>query len=89
MCFQFPAVYTKIVTLVIITPTISLMQDQTNELQKLGIPATYLGSAQLDPNAEGKALSNDSDALLLFVSPEWLFGSDNRNLPKPKGAKSA
>ena len=81
LCFQFPAVYTKTVTLVI-TLTISLMQDQTNELQKLGVPATYLGSAQLDPNADQLALSNDSDALLLFVSPEWLFGSDSRNLLK-------
>ena len=42
------SVSSGLVTLVI-TPTISLMQDQTNELQKLGIPATYLGSAQLDP----------------------------------------
>ena len=79
LCFQFPAVYTKTVTLVI-TPTISLMQDQTNELEKRGIPATYLGSAQLDPNAESEALSADSNNLLLFVSPEWLFGSDEKIL---------
>ena len=31
LCFQFPAVYTKKLTLVI-TPTISLMQDQTHSL---------------------------------------------------------
>jgi len=82
LCFQFPAVYTKMVTLVI-TPTISLMQDQTNELEKRGISATYLGSAQLDINAENKAFCVNSDILLLFVSPEWLFGSsDDKNLVK-------
>ena len=46
LCYQFPAVYTKQVTLVI-TPTISLMQDQTSELEKLGISAVYFGSAQI------------------------------------------
>ena len=81
LCFQFPAVYTKKVSLVI-TPTISLMQDQTHELEKVGISATYLGSAQLDPHAETRAFSAGSDTLLMFVSPEWLFGSDDRNLAK-------
>jgi hypothetical protein len=49
-------------------PTISLMQEQTHEL------AVYLGSAQFDPHAEDKVFSPESDVLLLFVSPEWLFG---------------
>jgi len=81
LCFQFPAVYCKAITLVI-TPTISLMQDQTTELDKRGIPATFLGSAQLDPNAESRALADNTDILLLFVSPEWLFAQDDRNLTK-------
>jgi len=35
----------------------------------MGISATYLGSAQLDPNAETRALSTGSSTLLLLVSP--------------------
>jgi len=81
LCFQFPAVYCKAVTLVI-TPTISLMQDQTVELEKRGIPATFFGSAQLDPNAESRALADNSDILILVVSLEWLFAQDDRNLTK-------
>jgi len=55
------------------------MQDQTVELEKRGIPAT---SAQLDPNAESRALADNSDILILFVSPKWLFAQDDRNLTK-------
>ena len=79
LCYQFPAVYTKRLTLVI-TPTISLMQDQTNELEKLGISAVYLGSAQIDPNAESKALCAESNVLVVFVSPEWLFSDKNNHI---------
>ena len=53
------------------------MQDQTHEL---GIKATYLGSAQFSPHAESEVFSQDSDTLIVFVSPEWLFGKDDRNL---------
>lgn len=81
LCFQFPAVHTGKISLVI-TPTISLMQDQTYELQKNNISAMYLGSAQIDPCAESKVFPPDSNVLLLFVSPEWLFGNDDKNLLK-------
>ena len=84
LCFQFPAVYSKKMTLVI-TPTISLMQDQTFELKKIGISATYLGSAQMDSHAENKALCAESNIHIVFVSPEWLFGSEERNLVKLQG----
>ena len=51
LCYQFPAVYMGKTTLVI-TPTISLMHDQTRELQSKGIDAVFLGSAQTDPDAD-------------------------------------
>ena len=82
LCYQFPAVYTKQLTLVI-TPTISLMQDQTNELEKLGILSVYLGSAQIDPTSESKAFCAESNTSVVFVSPEWLF-SDKLNYVKVK-----
>ena len=66
--------------LYVITPTISLMQDQTNELEKLGISAVYLGSAQINPSAESKALCAESDTLVVLVSPEWLFSDKNNYL---------
>lgn len=81
LCFQFPAVFTKKLTLVI-TPTISLMQDQTHELSKKGISAIYLGSAQFDVHAEEMVFSPNSDVSVLFVSPEWLFGGNDGNLKK-------
>lgn len=81
LCFQFPAINTKKLTLVI-TPTVSLMQDQTHELGKLGINAEYLGSSQFDPHAESKVFAENSDVSIVFVSPEWLFGRGNKNLDK-------
>ena len=66
--------------LYIITPTISLMQDQTNELEKLGISAVYFGSAQINPSAESKALCAELDTLVVLVRPEWLFSDKNNYL---------
>lgn len=68
--------FTKKISLVI-TPTISFMQDQTHELNKVGIKTTYLGSAQFAPHAESEVFSQDSDTLIVFVSPD---GKDDRNL---------
>ena len=81
LCFQFPAVYTKKLTLVI-TPTISLMQDQTHHLSETGISAIFLGSAKMDAHADSKVFSPGSTVSLLFVSPEWLFNGNDRNLAK-------
>ena len=78
LCFQFPAVYTKKLTLVI-TPTISLMQDQTHEK---GISTVYLGSAQMDIHAEDRVFAPESDVSVPFISPEWLFGGNDKNLVK-------
>ena len=45
LCHQFPAVWLKKST-VVITPTVSLMSDQTSSLQSKGFRAVFLGSAQ-------------------------------------------
>ena len=88
LCFQFPAVYTRKLSLVV-SPTISLMQDQTLQLQARGISAMYLGSAQMDPQAESKVFSPDSNVSVLFVSPEWLFQNDDTNLRKVQKMREA
>ena len=51
LCFQFPTTVTKKITIVI-TPTISLMIDQVENLPLKGLRATYLGSAQRDTPME-------------------------------------
>ena len=76
LCYQFPAVFSGNTTLVI-TPTISLMQDQTHELTAKGINAVFLGSAQTDPLAETKAFNRDTPNTIVYVSPEWLFGKQS------------
>ena len=83
LCFQFPAVFTGKLTLVI-TPTISLMQDQTAQLKEQEI--AYLGSAQRDPRAEESAFQKDGGALIVFVSSEWLFRKSGDNIKKVKKA---
>ena len=55
----------------IVTPTISLMQDQVHDLYSKGISSVYLGSAQLDKQAEESAMSLEGEGLI-FVTPEWI-----------------
>ena len=52
--------------------SISLMQDQVHKLNALGIPSIFLGSAQLDKQAEIRVLEPDNKELLIFVTPEWV-----------------
>lgn len=72
LCFQFPAVFSNGMTLVI-SPLISLMQDQVNSLNMVNIPACMLGSAQAN-----KSIVNDivnGDYRMVYASPEYLSGS--------------
>ena len=45
LCFQLPALMKKQLTLVV-SPLISLMGDQVQQLQSLGVPALLLNSSQ-------------------------------------------
>ena len=53
LCFEFPPVYQQKKAIVIV-PTISLMEDHCNSLQKKGVSAAYLGSAQPDKTLEDR-----------------------------------
>ena len=77
LCFQFPPVYLY-KKAIIVTPTISLMQDQVEKMNELGIPSTYLGSAQFDVHAEARALDPTSSETLIFVTPEWITKASNQ-----------
>ena len=59
LCFQFLPVYLN-KKAIIVTPTISLMQDQVHKLNSIGIPSIFVGSAQLDKQVEARALKPDS-----------------------------
>lgn len=74
LLFQYPSVFTNGTTLVV-SPLISLMQDQVRSLDVANIPACYLGSAQTERNMDARALSGEFR--LVYVSPEYITNSTN------------
>ena len=73
LCYQYPAVKSKGLTLVI-SPLIALMQDQIKHLGDMGISAACLNSAV--PAEERKKIMLKADEgkyRLLYISPERLL----------------
>ncbi|MBA3722000.1 MAG: DNA helicase RecQ [Parachlamydiaceae bacterium] len=68
LCYQLPAMMLP-GTAVVISPLISLMQDQVVSLFKNGISAAFLNSS-LHPHDIQNVLNNLSDYKLLYVAPE-------------------
>ena len=70
LCFQVPALLTNGATLVV-SPLISLMQDQVDGLERAGIRATYINST-LETAEVGRRLDavEAGDVRLLYVAPE-------------------
>ena len=87
LCFQFPPVYLN-KKAIIVTPTISLMQDQVAKRNGLGLRSVYLGSAQCDKLVESESLDPENDVIIIFVTPEWITKPNNqrkvRNLEREK-----
>lgn len=77
LCFQFPAVFTKGITLVV-SPLISLMQDQVSALSVANIPACFLGSAQTDQTIRSQATAGQFR--MVYASPEYVNGSSGQDL---------
>ncbi|KAA8550481.1 hypothetical protein F0562_002165 [Nyssa sinensis] len=67
LCYQVPPLIAK-KTAVVISPLISLMQDQVMALKQRGLKAEYLSSAQIDSRAQSKAESGQFD--ILYMTPE-------------------
>ncbi len=73
LCYQIPAIAMKGITLVI-SPLISLMQDQVRILKSVGVPAAYINSS-LTPRQTELALSRAMMGMykLIYVAPERLL----------------
>ncbi|XP_022859213.1 uncharacterized protein LOC111379993 [Olea europaea var. sylvestris] len=67
LCYQVPPLIAKKTT-VVISPLISLMQDQVMALKQRGIRAEYLSSAQTDRSAHSNAESGQYN--ILYMTPE-------------------
>ncbi|KAK7305580.1 hypothetical protein VNO77_43486 [Canavalia gladiata] len=67
LCYQVPPLVVK-KTGIVVSPLISLMQDQVMALKQRGINAEYLGSAQKDSTVHAKAEHGQFD--ILFMTPE-------------------
>ncbi|MBQ1984781.1 MAG: DEAD/DEAH box helicase, partial [Clostridia bacterium] len=72
ICYQVPALLMPGIALVI-SPLISLMQDQVDALNQNGIPAAFLNSS-LSPQVYGQTLYDMENGAykLIYVAPERL-----------------
>ncbi|NXN13889.1 WRN helicase, partial [Indicator maculatus] len=71
LCYQFPPVYTGS-TGIVISPLISLMEDQVLQLTMSGIPACLLGSAQSN-NIKGCV--KEGRYRVIYMTPEFCSGN--------------
>ncbi|KAL5580452.1 hypothetical protein UlMin_012894 [Ulmus minor] len=67
LCYQVPPLVVE-KTGIVVSPLISLMQDQVMSLKQRGITAEFLGSAQTDSSVQMKA--ENGHFRILFMTPE-------------------
>ena len=80
ICYQIPAMIFKGITIVI-SPLISLMKDQVDNIKNMGIKSAYINST-LSEN-EIKSILNDvikNEVKILYVAPERLESTEFLNL---------
>jgi len=82
VCYQVPALYLEGITLVI-SPLISLMQDQVMNLEENGINAVYLNSSlTYEEKDEAKKKILSGEIKLVYVSPEGILTGGLQNFFK-------
>ncbi len=80
LCYQIPALLFEGLT-VVISPLISLMQDQVQQLKALGIEAEFLNSTlSWEEYRMNKWLVKSGRTRILFMAPETVFKEDIFNL---------
>lgn len=76
LCYQLPALAQPGLT-VVVSPLLSLIQDQVDALRLMGIPAASLTSAQdAASRAEIRTQVREGQLRLLYVAPEGLVGAE-------------
>ncbi len=76
LCYQIPALVFGGLT-VVISPLISLMKDQVEQLRQLGVPAVMLNSSlSMDQYRRNRDLVAGNTAKLLYLAPEALLKSN-------------
>ncbi len=79
LCYQIPAVLQHGLTIVI-SPLISLMKDQVDGANEIGIPAAFINSSLLPEEQDNVlAAANAGHIRLLYVAPERLETPRFRN----------
>nr|QBK88702.1 MAG: DEAD/SNF2-like helicase [Mimivirus LCMiAC01] len=73
LCFQFPALYNNNKISLVISPLISLMNDQVIKLQKLNIPAVCLNSTVWQRKYEIKNDILDNKYRIVYTTPEFII----------------
>lgn len=84
LCYQIPSLILDGITLVI-SPLISLMKDQVDALNTMGISSTFINSSL--SNSKYKAILNDianNKYKLIYVAPERLDSQEFLSLIKDK-----
>ncbi|HAP4930198.1 DNA helicase RecQ [Enterococcus faecalis] len=80
ICYQLPALLLDNLTLVI-SPLISLMKDQVDALNLMGIPATYINSTISYQEMNHRIqLAVNKEVKLLYVAPERLESYDFQHM---------
>ena len=87
LCYQLPAVVQGGMT-VVVSPLISLMEDQVRQLRARNIPAMFLNSS-LPPGEQREVLNTIQDGFegLLYVAPERFVQSGFQSLLSRVGVK--
>jgi ATP-dependent DNA helicase RecQ len=76
LCYQIPALFQEGVTLVI-SPLISLMQDQVMNLKEYGVQSVFLNSSlSFKETQQAKGKIKNGDVKIVYVSPEGILGSN-------------
>jgi ATP-dependent DNA helicase RecQ len=73
LCYQIPALIFDGLT-VVVSPLISLMKDQVEQLQDVGVPAVFLNSSlSYEEYQKNVGMVVRKEARLLYVAPETLL----------------